>query len=97
MASKKDTPRSPINTPAAWLTFDELIHELETRCRKYVFIGVIEDRKDGGLQTTIRRSETAGDAILLMEHAIECCEIDWTYNTFGPAGVKDDDDLEAIG
>lgn len=97
MASKKDTLRSTKDTPASYLTLDELVQELASRSRKYVFVAIMDDRKEGGIQTIIRRSETAGDTILLLEHAKQFCEVDWNFNTFGPEMDNEDEPPELVG
>lgn len=100
MAKKKkdDALKSTKDTPAAFLTFDELLIELQGRCRKMVFIAVVDDREDGGVKTLVRRTETCGDAILLLNHGIQFCEANWNFNTFGPEDIDDDgEELEEVG
>ena len=98
MSKKKDDSiKSTKDTPAAWLTMDELLSELQGRCRKMVFVALMDDREDNGIKTVMRRTETCGDTILLLKHAILFCQANWNVNTFGIEDTGDDDETETVG
>jgi hypothetical protein len=86
MPKKKSTTQQPLE----WATFDELCVEIQRRSRQFVVMALVDDPKEGGLETKLRFDGSEGNAILLLQHAEACCMAMYEARTFGQARIEDD-------